>query len=164
MIGAIADDLALRARAIRLLTCDVDGVLTDGTLYYDDDGKEMKAFSIARRRRHQDAAHAGVTVALDHRQHGAGGRRIARAQLGVRHLVQGADDKLAPWDALRGELGARRPRTARTSATICPTCRCFARCGLGVRCRMRRASVRDRAHYVTLARRRRGRGARSSAS
>ena len=33
-----------RAR-IRLLTCDVDGVLTDGRIYVDDDGRETKAFS-----------------------------------------------------------------------------------------------------------------------
>src|SRR6266566_4891244 len=38
-------DLLARARAVRMLSCDVDGVLTDGKLYYADDGSEMKAFS-----------------------------------------------------------------------------------------------------------------------
>ena len=38
-------DALARARRVRLLTCDVDGVLTDGRLYVDDHGHEMKAFS-----------------------------------------------------------------------------------------------------------------------
>ena len=38
-------DIMSRARRVRLLTCDVDGVLTDGRIYVDDDGREMKAFS-----------------------------------------------------------------------------------------------------------------------
>ena len=33
------------ARGIRLLTCDVDGVLTDGRIYVDDTGREQKAFN-----------------------------------------------------------------------------------------------------------------------
>jgi 3-deoxy-D-manno-octulosonate 8-phosphate phosphatase (KDO 8-P phosphatase) len=38
-------DALIRARRVRLLTCDVDGVLTDGRIYVDDDGRETKAFS-----------------------------------------------------------------------------------------------------------------------
>ena len=34
-----------RARRVRLLSCDVDGVLTDGKIYYADDGSQLKAFS-----------------------------------------------------------------------------------------------------------------------
>ena len=39
-------DLRARARGIRLLVLDVDGVLTDGRLYYGGDGVELKAFHI----------------------------------------------------------------------------------------------------------------------
>ena len=35
-----------RAKAIRLLLLDVDGVLTDGSLYYGNNGEELKAFNI----------------------------------------------------------------------------------------------------------------------
>ena len=38
-------DALRRARRVRLLTCDVDGVLTDGRIYVDDHGHETKAFS-----------------------------------------------------------------------------------------------------------------------
>ncbi|MEO8039287.1 MAG: phenylphosphate carboxylase subunit delta, partial [Betaproteobacteria bacterium] len=34
-----------KARRVRLAVFDVDGVMTDGTLYLDDDGREMKGFN-----------------------------------------------------------------------------------------------------------------------
>ena len=40
-----AVDLIARARRVRLLTCDVDGVLTDGRIYVAEDGREIKAYS-----------------------------------------------------------------------------------------------------------------------
>ena len=43
--GQHAADLHARARRVRLLSCDVDGVLTDGRILYCDDGSEIKAFS-----------------------------------------------------------------------------------------------------------------------
>ena len=36
-----------RARQIRLLALDVDGILTDGRLYFDSEGREIKAFHVA---------------------------------------------------------------------------------------------------------------------
>ncbi|MHB8316545.1 MAG: phenylphosphate carboxylase subunit delta, partial [Acidithiobacillus ferrivorans] len=39
-------DLMKRAAEIRLLILDVDGVLTDGRLFFDDDGRESKAFHV----------------------------------------------------------------------------------------------------------------------
>ena len=41
----MSTDALARARRVRLLTCDVDGVLTDGRIYVDDHGHETKAFS-----------------------------------------------------------------------------------------------------------------------
>ena len=38
-------ELAARARRVRFLSCDVDGVLTDGRIYVDDRGREFKAYS-----------------------------------------------------------------------------------------------------------------------
>jgi len=39
-------DIYERARKVRVAIFDVDGVLTDGALYYADSGKELKAFSV----------------------------------------------------------------------------------------------------------------------
>ena len=52
-----------RAGAIRLLTCDVDGVLTDGRILVDDDGREFKAFSALDGVGLKMLMHTGITVA-----------------------------------------------------------------------------------------------------
>ena len=145
-----------RARArVRLLTCDVDGVLTDGRIYVDDDGREIEgvlarstasACSMLARRRHRRR--------VDHRQRRARGR-ASRAQLGIAHVIQDAQRQARRrGDALARELRPRARRSARTSATTCPTCRCCARCGFAVTVPHAPAAVRAHAHYVTRARRR----------
>ena len=93
-------DVLLRARRVRLLTCDVDGVLTDGRIYVDDHGDETKAFSALDGLGIGLLLRAGITVgwitgstapAVTHRA----------KRLNVAHVVLGAADKYAPWDALR---------------------------------------------------------------
>ncbi len=93
-----------RARGIRLLTCDVDGVLTDGRIYVDDDGHEMKAFSALDGVGLKMLMRAGIAVAWITGSNAPAVTHRARA-LGVHRVVQGAEDKLTPWEALRGELG-----------------------------------------------------------
>ena len=63
---------------MRLLTCDVDGVLTDGRIYVDDLGHETKAFSALDGVGMHLLGSAGIVGRVDHRQPRAGGRRIAR--------------------------------------------------------------------------------------
>src|SRR5271154_4717680 len=82
-------DLQQRARRIRLLSCDVDGVLTDGKLYYGDDGNEMRAFSSLDGLGIKLLQQAGVVVAWI-----TGGARPLVAKrahdLGVAHVVLGS--------------------------------------------------------------------------
>ncbi len=42
----LTDDVLVRARKIKLLLMDCDGVLTDGRLYYTESGEQMKAFNV----------------------------------------------------------------------------------------------------------------------
>jgi 3-deoxy-D-manno-octulosonate 8-phosphate phosphatase (KDO 8-P phosphatase) len=91
-------------RRIRLLVLDVDGVLTDGRLYYGPRGEALKAFHVRDGYGIKQVAGAGITVAI------LSGRKTpavtSRArELGIRHVVQGASDKLA---ALRKLAKARR--------------------------------------------------------
>ncbi|MGB0721284.1 MAG: 3-deoxy-manno-octulosonate-8-phosphatase KdsC [Gammaproteobacteria bacterium] len=85
-------DIISKARDIRLVIFDVDGVLTDGSLYLDDEGREYKAFNskdghgMAMLQRH------GVTIAI------ITGRqselvRIRMESLGISLVYQGARDK-----------------------------------------------------------------------
>ena len=122
MAAAMRDGVALRARAIRLLTCDVDGVLTDGRLYYGDDGSEMKAFSALDGVGHQDARARRHRRRVDHRQQRAVGR-APRARARRRAARAGRRGQARAVGSAARELGARRPPPARTSATTCRTCR-----------------------------------------
>ncbi len=150
MATSMRDGVALRARAIRLLTCDVDGVLTDGRLYYGDDGTEMKAFCAQDGVGIKMLASAGITVAWITGSRAPSVAHRVRA-LGVVRLVQGTEDKLAPWEALRHEL-ALPPAACAHIGDDLPDLAVIARCGLGISVPHAPAAVRERAHYVTRSR------------
>src|SRR5207237_9977265 len=85
-------DLQERARQVRLLSCDVDGVLTDGRVYVDDDGRESKAFSALDGVGIHMLADAGIIVAWIT---GSSAPTVAHRarQLGVAPVIQNASDK-----------------------------------------------------------------------
>ena len=96
-----ATDAAAR---VRLLVLDVDGVLTDGRLYYGASGEALKVFHVRDGLGLKLLAAAGITVAvISGRRSRMTGRRCR--ELGVRHLLQGVEDKLAVFHRLRGRLG-----------------------------------------------------------
>ena len=149
MTAVHGDDVALRARAIRLLTCDVDGVLTDGRLYYHDDGTELKAFHSLDGVGLKMLANAGVTIAWITGGSAPAVAHRARA-LGIVRLVQGTEDKLAPWEALRRELGLEAIACAHIGDDL-PDLPIFVRCGFAVCVPHTPSPVRERTHYVTRA-------------
>jgi 3-deoxy-D-manno-octulosonate 8-phosphate phosphatase (KDO 8-P phosphatase) len=92
-----------RARKVRLLLLDVDGVLTDGRLYYGADGEVMKAFDV------KDGhgivlLRAHVELGVISGRPGLSRRRLE--ELGFKHLVFARRDKLEAYDELRGGLSA----------------------------------------------------------
>jgi 3-deoxy-D-manno-octulosonate 8-phosphate phosphatase (KDO 8-P phosphatase) len=93
-----------KARAIRLLVLDVDGVLTDGRLWYGNDGAELKAFDIQDGLGIKLLMRGGVDVAIIT---GRTSALVARrgAELGIRRVVQGREDKLVALNELCAELG-----------------------------------------------------------
>lgn len=82
-----------KARAIRLLVLDVDGVLTDGRLWYGNDNEELKAFHIQDGLGIKLLMRAGIDVAIIT---GRTSALVARrgAELGIHRVVQGREDKL----------------------------------------------------------------------
>lgn len=104
MSAATASPHADAAARVRVLVLDVDGVLTDGRLYYGTRGEALKVFHVRDGLGLKLLAAAGVTVAvISGRRSGMTGRRCR--ELGVRHLLQGVEDKLAAFQRLRGRLG-----------------------------------------------------------
>ncbi len=100
-----------RLRRIELLVCDVDGVLTDGGLHYDEDGRVVKRFDVRDGLAVRMLQRAGITVALL-----SGGRSGAIEQrarhLGIAHCRTGVGDKQAGLEHLRHELAIPREHTA----------------------------------------------------
>ena len=95
---------AERAARVRLLVLDVDGVLTDGGLYYGPDGEELKRFDVQDGLAIVEAQRAGLAVAII-----SGRRSVAvdrrAAELGIAEVHQGISDKAAALEALRERLG-----------------------------------------------------------
>ncbi len=79
---------------VRMLVLDVDGVLTDGRLYYGARGESLKVFHVRDGHGIKEVAAAGITVAIISGRKSAAVARRAR-ELGIRHVTQGATDKLA---------------------------------------------------------------------
>ncbi len=99
-----------RARALRLLVLDVDGVLTDGRLVYGPAGEEVKVFHVQDGLAIEAARGGGLRVAIiSGRASPAVSRRMA--DLGVIEVHQGAGDKPAVLDAVLRRQGVR-PREA----------------------------------------------------
>lgn len=101
MADALQADPALLARAARVavLVLDVDGVLTDGRLYYSDTGGESKAFHVRDGYGLKAVQREGIQVAvISGRRSAAVERRLD--ELGIRLRALGRDDKLAALDEL----------------------------------------------------------------
>lgn len=91
------------ASAIRLLVLDVDGTMTDGRLYYGPRGEALKAFHVRDGQGIKHLDRAGIQVAVIS---GRSSKMVAVRcrELGVEHVVQGAEDKVAAFEKLRGKL------------------------------------------------------------
>ena len=93
-----------QARRLKLMAFDVDGVLTDGSLFYTDEGIEIKAFNTLDGLGLKMLQQAGIVVAI------ITGRRARcvelRAQnLGIQHLFQAVDNKRETLAGLLTDLG-----------------------------------------------------------
>jgi 3-deoxy-D-manno-octulosonate 8-phosphate phosphatase (KDO 8-P phosphatase) len=96
---------------IRLLVLDVDGVLTDGRLYYGPDGEAMKAFHVRDGFGLRQALAAGIEVAvISGRPSPATAVRLA--ELGIRYVHLDCQDKLTVLQALQRKLGIEPAATA----------------------------------------------------
>jgi 3-deoxy-D-manno-octulosonate 8-phosphate phosphatase (KDO 8-P phosphatase) len=91
------DVLSARARALRLLLFDVDGVLTDGTVEISSDGSESKRFGIRDGLSLKWAQREGLAIGLVSGRASAATSRRA-AELDIQIVVQGVPDKRAAFE------------------------------------------------------------------
>jgi len=91
-----------KAARVTLLLLDVDGVLTDGRLVYDADGREAKAFYVRDGHGIKLLQRAGIGVGIVTARRSAVVEIRAR-ELGIGLVCQGASDKVAVWRAVCDE-------------------------------------------------------------
>ncbi len=93
-----------RAKPLKLVLFDVDGVLTDGHLIFGDDGQEYKAFNSRDGHGLKMLGRSGIEVGIIT---GRTSKLVERraADLGVRHLYQGYEEKLPVCERLLNDLG-----------------------------------------------------------
>jgi 3-deoxy-D-manno-octulosonate 8-phosphate phosphatase (KDO 8-P phosphatase) len=142
-------DLAARAAAIELLVLDVDGVLTDGSVIYADDGAELKRFHVRDGSGLKLWRLAGKRAAIVSGRESVAVERRA-AELGVSPVVQGRDDKLAAFAEVLAATGLRAEQACAIGDDL-PDVPVLRRCGLAVAVADACAQAREAAAFVTAA-------------
>jgi 3-deoxy-D-manno-octulosonate 8-phosphate phosphatase (KDO 8-P phosphatase) len=141
------DEVWQRAQGIRLLLLDVDGVLTDGQLFFDAKGEALKVFHVRDGHGLKMAQRAGLEVAL------LSGRRSDAAfhrarELGITRFFEGLRDKVAVLEELLAALQLS-PREAAMVADDLVDLPVLTRVGLAVAVADAVPEVKAAAHWVT---------------
>jgi 3-deoxy-D-manno-octulosonate 8-phosphate phosphatase (KDO 8-P phosphatase) len=106
MTRGISEKLRIRAAKVKLLVLDVDGVMTDGRIIMDHEGREIKAFDVRDGHGIKLLRKAGIEVAM------LTGRNSPVVQeraddLGIPWVRQGVYDKTAVYEEIAGEIGIK---------------------------------------------------------
>ncbi len=104
ILAKLPDGLAERAAKIRLMVFDVDGILTDGSLWYGEQGEFLKRFHVLDGHGLKMLTASGVAVAI---MTARDGPIVAwrTAELGIANVLQGVRDKATALTELAQTLG-----------------------------------------------------------
>ena len=140
-------DIHEKASQIKMVIFDVDGVLTDGSLYLGDDGQEYKAF-------HSKDGHGMVTL----QNHGVTigiitGRtsqvvKKRMESLGIKHVYQGQKDKLPAYEQLKQELELSDEQIAYVGDDVVDL-PVMTRVGLAIAVQDAHILTKEHAHWIT---------------
>jgi 3-deoxy-D-manno-octulosonate 8-phosphate phosphatase (KDO 8-P phosphatase) len=140
-------ELLLQAQGIRVVFFDVDGVLTDGGLYFSEHGETLKRFNTLDGHGLKLLQRAGITPAV------ITGRdskplRVRLAALGIEHAHYGIDDKRPAAEATLQTLGLSWSQAA-AMGDDWPDLAMLTRCAFACAPANAHAEVLAAAHYVT---------------
>jgi 3-deoxy-D-manno-octulosonate 8-phosphate phosphatase (KDO 8-P phosphatase) len=140
----------LAAQDVKLAFFDIDGVLTDGGVYFTEHGETLKRFSILDGYGLKLLRRVGITPAV------ITGRdskplRVRLEALGIVHVRYGTEDKLPAAEAMRAELGFDWSQVAAIGDDW-PDLPVLTRAACAAAPANAHAEVRAIAHYVTQAR------------
>lgn len=136
-----------RAKKIRCVFLDIDGVMTDCKLYLAADGSELKAVNVKDGLGMKLLMQAGIEVAV------ISGRPSAAMQkrlesLGLRHIYLATEDKLPAYEAVQKKLGISDAECAHVGDDT-PDLPLFARVGLAVAVADAHPKALAKAHWKT---------------
>jgi 3-deoxy-D-manno-octulosonate 8-phosphate phosphatase (KDO 8-P phosphatase) len=143
----IPSEVIERAKIVRLVIFDVDGVLTDGSLFIGDDGQEYKAFNSKDGHGIKMMMRNGVDGAIitgrtsrvvEHRM----------ADLGLTNVRQGCAEKLPVYEEMIAELGLSEEQTAFIGDDIVDL-PIMLRAGLAVATHDAHPMVKRYSHWIT---------------
>lgn len=140
-------DIYKKAAQIRLVIFDVDGVLTDGSLFLGDDGQEYKAFNSKDGHGMVMLQHSGVQIGI------ITGRtsevvRIRMQSLGVEHVLQGRREKLPAYEQLKSRLNLNDSQIAYVGDDVVDL-PAMTRVGLAISVQDGHPLTKQHAHWVT---------------
>lgn len=104
-------ELEERVKRIRLFLFDVDGVLTDGRIIYDDNGNELKAFDVKDGHGIKLLMRGGIKVGIITSRYSKVVAKRAE-ELGIGIIHQRAIDKLSVFRRIKEEEGLRTEEVA----------------------------------------------------
>lgn len=145
--NANSQDILAKAKKLRLLILDVDGVLTDGKLFFDDQGKEYKSFHARDGHGIKLLQQTGVKVAV------ISGRKsvsvaIRMQSLGVELIYQGHENKVSAFNELCKNLSLNPDQVAHVGDDLLDL-PLMTRAGLAIAVRDAHSVVREHAHWCT---------------
>ena len=143
-------ELLLRAQGVRVAFFDVDGVLTDGGLYFSAEGETLKRFHTLDGHGLKLLARAGITPCVISGRDSAPLRLRLRA-LGIAHLRLGTEDKRPAAEAMLAELGLDWAQAA-AMGDDWPELPVLRRVAFACAPPQAHAEARALAHHVTAAR------------
>ena len=136
-----------RAKHIKLVIFDVDGVMTDGGLTIGDDGQEYKTFNTQDGLGMKLLKASGVDMAIITGRTSNVVKQRAEST-GVAHFYQGVDDKLIAYQDLSLKMGLKPEQIAFMGDDIVDMPP-MLRCGFAITVPAAPDSVKQHAHYIT---------------
>ena len=141
------NDILEKASKVKLVIFDVDGVLTDGSLFLGDDGQEYKAFHSKDGHGMVMLQQSGIAIAIiTGRTSNVVEKRMQ--SLGIKHVFQGQKHKLPAYQEIKQQLELADEEIAYVGDDVVDL-PVMTRAGLAVAVQDAHALTKEHAHWIT---------------
>jgi 3-deoxy-D-manno-octulosonate 8-phosphate phosphatase (KDO 8-P phosphatase) len=143
----MTNELIEKAKKLKLLILDVDGVLTDGKLFFDNEGNEYKSFHARDGHGIKLLRQSGVEVAI------ISGRKsnsvaLRMKSLGIEYVYQGYENKISAFNEIIEKIGISPEQAAHVGDDVLDL-PLMIRVGLAIAVQDANFAVKQHAHWCT---------------